>query len=106
MDEASELDLYAARGESDNGQITHNVAERDQERGAHELLALARRHISSRRFANALEAVKKAQSRFQLTGKWPSELPYGSVLVYVIFLGVLFPPHDFFPLCAGRASFL
>ena len=63
VDEAFELDPYAARAKSLNVQIAHKVAEREQERGVHELLALARRHISVRKFADALEAVKKAQSR-------------------------------------------
>ena len=62
VDEAFELDPDAARAKSLNVQIAHKVAEREQERRMQELLALARRHISERKFADALEAAKKAQS--------------------------------------------
>ena len=62
VDEAFELDPDAARAKSLNVQIAHKVAEREQERRVQELLALARRHISARKFADALEAVKKAES--------------------------------------------
>jgi eukaryotic-like serine/threonine-protein kinase len=62
VDEAFDLDPDAARAKSLNVQIAHKVAEREQERRVQELLALARRHISARKFADALEAVKKAES--------------------------------------------
>jgi eukaryotic-like serine/threonine-protein kinase len=62
VDEAFELDPEAARAKSLNVQIAHKVAEREQERRLQELLALARRHISARKFVDALAAVKKAQS--------------------------------------------
>ncbi|HXY06438.1 MAG TPA: protein kinase [Terriglobales bacterium] len=62
VDEAFELDPDGARAKSLNVQIAHKVAEHGQERRVQELLALARRHISARKFADALEAVNKAQS--------------------------------------------
>jgi len=62
VDEAFELDPDAARAKSLNVQIAHKVAKHEQERRVQELLALARRHISARKFADALEAVKKAES--------------------------------------------
>jgi len=61
VDEAFELDPEAARAKSLNVQIAHKVAEREQERRVQELLALARRHISARKFVEALAAVKNAQ---------------------------------------------
>ena len=62
VDEAFELDPEAARAKSLNVQIAHKVAEREQERRVQELVALARRHISARKFADALEALKKAET--------------------------------------------
>ena len=62
VDEAFELDPEAARAKSLNIQIAHKIAEREQERRVQELLALARQHVSARKFAGALEAVKKAES--------------------------------------------
>ena len=61
VDEAFELDPNAARAKSLNIQIAHKVAKHEQERRVQELLALARRHISERKFSDALEAVKKAE---------------------------------------------
>jgi eukaryotic-like serine/threonine-protein kinase len=62
VDEAFELDPDAARAKWLNVQIAHKVAKHERERRVQELLALARRHISARKFADALEAVKKAES--------------------------------------------
>jgi eukaryotic-like serine/threonine-protein kinase len=61
VDEAFELDPNAARAKSLNVQIAHKVARHERERRVEELLALARRHISARKFADAFEAVKKAE---------------------------------------------
>ena len=61
VDKAFELDPNAARAKSLNIQIAHKVAQHEQERRVQELLALARRRISERKFSDALEAVKKAE---------------------------------------------
>ena len=61
VDEAFELDPDAARAKSLNIQIAHKVAKHEQERRVQELLALARRNISERKFSDALEALKKAE---------------------------------------------
>jgi serine/threonine protein kinase len=62
VDEAFELAPDAPRAKSLNIQIAHQVAKQEQGRRVQELLALARRHISAHKFADALEAVKKAGS--------------------------------------------
>jgi serine/threonine-protein kinase len=62
VDEAFELDPDAPRAKFLNVQIAHKVAKHEQERRVQELLALARRHISERKFADALKAVKKAEN--------------------------------------------
>src|SRR6201981_2222540 len=62
VDEAFELDPDAARAKSLNVQIAYKVAKHEQERRVQELLTLARRHISERKFADALEVVKKAEN--------------------------------------------
>jgi serine/threonine-protein kinase len=61
VDKAFELAPDSARAKSLNVQIAHKVAKQEQERRVRELLALARRHISARKFADAVETVKKAE---------------------------------------------
>jgi serine/threonine protein kinase len=61
VDEAFELAPDSPRAKSLNIQIAHKVAQHEQERRVQELLALARRHISERKFSDALEALKKAE---------------------------------------------
>lgn len=62
VDEAFELDPDAARAKSLNVQIAYKVAKHEQERRVQELLTLARRHISERKFVDALDVVKKAEN--------------------------------------------
>ena len=62
VDEAFDLAPDAARAKSLNVQIALRVANHEQERRVQELLALARRQISAHKFADALEAAKKAES--------------------------------------------